>query len=85
MSNTMLEDFLKKLFSVKSSHFQSKMAAANASVTYKVGLMATCRQATTKAELCTTAHTWYILHNVVHNGHDIVHNVLRGELHSSKP
>lgn len=84
--NTTRGNFLgKNRFSVKSSHFQSKMAAANASVFYQVGLMAGCKQVTAKTELCTTARKSYILHDVTHNAHGIVHNVLRGELHDSKP
>ncbi len=80
-----LEMFFKKRFSVKNSHFQSKMAAANTSVFCEIGLMARCKQVTAWKELCTTAHTWYILHDYTHNAHDIVHNVQRGEHQDSKP
>ena len=77
--------FVQTRFSVKSSHFQSKMAAADASVFYKVALMAGCKQVTAKTELCTTARKSYILHDTTHSENGIVHNVLRGELHDSKP
>jgi len=61
------------------------MAAADATVLYKIVLMARCKQVTATTQLCTTAHTWYITHNDTHNAHAIVRSAQWKELHDSKP
>ncbi len=42
-------------------------------------------QGTSKQQHNTTAHTSYVLHDVIHNARDIVQTVLEGELHDIKP
>jgi hypothetical protein len=83
--------FSNTFFCEKFPFLESKMAAADATVMYKIGLMARCKQVTAKTELRTAAPTWYIIHDVIHNAHDVVHTmtlydaVQRGGAHSSKP